>query len=72
MRAVFGGVRRGERRAGFEKCAGFDGEEDGAEAHGAEVAGEERFAVGVNVWDEALEGEHDGDAAEEEDERQED
>ena len=66
---MFGRVRRGQRRAGFEEGAGFDGEEDGAETHGAEVAGEEGFAVGVDVRDEAFEGENDRDAAKEEDQR---
>ena len=48
----------------LEHGAGFDDEEEGAEAHGAEVAAEEGLAVGADVGDEALDGEDDGDAAE--------
>ncbi len=59
---------RRSRSAGFKHGSGFDGEEDGAKAHGAEVAGEEGFTVGVDVWDEAFKRYDDGDAAEEEDE----
>ena len=58
------------RRAVLQHGASFDDEEKRADAHGAEVAAEERFAVRSDVGDEALHGQDDGDAAEEEDEDQ--
>ena len=61
MRKRFGGRR-------LQLGAGFDGQEEGAETHGAEVAAEEGLAVGADVRDPAFEGQHDWDAADDEDE----
>ena len=54
----------------FELSAGFDDEEEGAEAHWTEVPAEERFAIGANIGDEVFESEDDRDAAEAENQDQ--
>ncbi len=70
MLAVFAWMRVRYRGAILEHGAGFDDEEQRADAHGTKVAAEERFAICSDVRDEAFHGQNDGDAAEEEDEDQ--
>ena len=75
LRRVRQMVRRGvferQRGARLQHGAGLDGEEDPAQAHGAEVPAEERFGEGADVGDPGVEHGDDGDAAEEEDEGEE-
>ena len=66
------GMRQGGRGIGLELGAGLDGEEQRADANGAEVAAEKGLGGGADVGEEVEfeEGEDDGDATEEEDEEE--
>ena len=68
MRVVLRRMRVLLARAILELRAGFNGEEQAAQAHGTEVPAEERLRPGLDVGRPGFHGEDDGDAAEEEDE----
>lgn len=65
--AVAGRVRLRRRRARLEPGARLHGQEHGAHAHGTKVACEDGLAPGPDLGHEALERDHEGQAAEQQD-----